>query len=324
MTLWLEERLKIGLIGFLVCLFFPLASISSAYAQSKPTPFFLMGDGRIHIQNVQTQKEADVVLVLPDGSFDESAWDKIDSVFGFSGQRKGEHISPRLIFMLDYFSDLVSPGKMIFLTLGYRSPEYNAGLKNQGKIVAKTSTHMDGLALDFFIVGINGKELWELIREKNCCGVGHYGGKEIHLDASRPRFWEAATSKVESNESDYNRRMFLSTDFDRYRTGQAVRLSFSSVSDFGFGIRKKATLISKSEGNIPVTEIDILTQDPVDCLPIKDRETSHWINLTLPQNIKEGRYHLRMDFCQRPFEKMPLNIFSNEIEIVPFFSSGRE
>ncbi len=207
-----------------------------------------MGDGKLHIQNVKTQQEADVGLMLPDGSLDESALERIDAVFGLSGQRKGEHISPRLLFMLDYFSDLVAPGKVIYLTSGYRSPEYNDGLKKAGGIVAKTSTHMDGLALDFYIEGVNGKDLWELIREKNCCGVGHYGGKEIHLDASRPRFWEAATSKVDTNESDYNRRMFLSTDFDRYQAGQQVRLSFSSVSNFGFGIRKKAVLMAESEG----------------------------------------------------------------------------
>ncbi|MGA3085183.1 MAG: DUF882 domain-containing protein [Thermodesulfobacteriota bacterium] len=308
----------------MACSFFFFAPISSSYAQSKSSPFFLMGDGRIHIQNVQTKQEANVVLILPDGSLDESAWEKIDSVFGFTGQRKGEHISPRLIFMLDYFSDQVAPGRTIFLTSGYRSPEYNAGLKKQGKIVAKTSTHMDGLALDFFIEGVNGKELWNTIRKKNCCGVGHYGGKEIHLDASRPRFWEAATSKVDTNESDYNRRMFLSTDFDRYRPGQALRLSLSSVSDFGFGIRKKAALITGREESKSLAEIDILTQDPGDCLPINDRQTSHFINLTLPQNIKEGRYRLQLDFCHRPFEQMPLTILSNEIEIVSIFSSGHD
>ena len=293
-------------------------SLSPTLAQSKPGPFFLMGDGRLHIQNVKTQQEADVELMFPDGSLDESALGRIDAVFGFSGQRKGDHISLRLIFMLDYFSDRVAPGKVILLTSGYRSPEYNDGLKKAGGIVAKTSTHMDGLALDFFIEGVNGKELWELIREKNCCGVGHYGGKEIHLDASRPRFWEAATSKVDTNESDYNRRMFLSTDFDRYRPGQALRLSLSSVSNFGFGIRKKAILTAKPEGSNSLIEIDIQAQSAGDCLPINDRQTSHWINLTLPQNIKEGRYHLRLDFCRRPFEQMPLKTLSNEIEIIPF------
>jgi hypothetical protein len=171
------------------------------------------------------------------------------------------------------------------------------------------------LALDFFIEGINGKKLWELIREKNCCGVGHYGGKEVHLDASRPRFWEAATSGVDTNESDYNRKMFLSTDFDRYRPGQALRLSLSSISNFGFGIRKKAILMADREGSKSLTEIDIQAQSAGDCLLIPDRSSSHRIPLTLPPNTKEGRYRLKLDFCQRPFEQMPLNIISNEIEI---------
>jgi uncharacterized protein YcbK (DUF882 family) len=302
--------------SYLISILFFLLSISSTLAQSNPGPFFLMGDGKLHIQNLKTQQEAKVALLLPDGSLNESALERIDAVFGFSDQGKGDHISPRLIFMLDYFSDLVAPGKVIFLTSGYRSPEYNDSLKKAGGIVARTSTHMDGLALDFFIEGINGKELWELIREKNCCGVGHYGGKEIHLDASRPRFWEAATSKVETNESDYNRRMFLSTDFDRYRPGQTLRLSLSSVSNFGFGIKKKAALIMEREGSQSLTEVAIQAQSTGDCLLIKDRPSSHWINLTLPQNIGKGRYRLQLDFCQRPFEQMPLKIMSNEIEIL--------
>ena len=280
----LNKLIRSCLVG---TLFFFMA-LSPTFAQSNPGPFFLMGDGKLHIQNVKTQQEADVGLMLPDGTLDESALEQIDSVFGLSGQRKGEHISPRLLFMLDYFSDLVAPGKVIYLTSGYRSPEYNDNLKKAGGIVAKTSTHMDGLALDFYIEGVNGKDLWELIREKNCCGVGHYGGKEIHLDASRPRFWEAATSKVDTNESDYNRRLFLSTDFDRYQAGQQLRLSFSSVSNFGFGIRKKAVLMAEPEGSNSLIEIDIQAQSAVDCLPINDRQTSHWINLTLPQKY-QGR-----------------------------------
>jgi uncharacterized protein YcbK (DUF882 family) len=310
--LTLNHFIQFCLVGTL----FFFISLSPAFGQTKPGPFFLMGNGKLHIQNVKTQQEADVGLLLPDGSLDESALQRIDEVFGFSGQRKGDHISPRLLFMLDYFSDLVAPGKVIFLTSGYRSPEYNDSLKKAGGIVARTSTHMDGLALDFFIEGVNGKKLWELIREKNCCGVGHYGGKEIHLDASRPRFWEAATSKVDTDESDYNRRLFLSTDYDRYRPGQVLRLSLSSVSNFGFGIREKAALLNGREGSPSKTEIAVRTPSAMDCLPINDRETSHWINLTLPQNIREGRYRLQLDFCQRPFEQMPLNIMSNEFEIL--------
>ena len=290
----------------------------ATFAQSKPSPFFLMGDGRIHIQNVQTRQEADVDLLNSDGSLNETAFDRIDAVFGFSGQIKGEHVSPRLIFMLNYFSNRVAPGRTIFMTSGYRSPEYNSHLRKAGKLAAKTSTHMDGLALDFYIEGVNGKELWEIIRQKNCGGVGNYGGKEVHLDAGQPRFWEAATSKVGTNESDYNRRIYLSTEFDRYGPGQRVRLSFSSVSDFGFGIRRKAVLTAEPSENNFQTEIDLQTPDLSECLPIPDRPASHAIYLILPEGLKKGRYRLGLDFCQRPFEQMPIKALSNEIEILPF------
>lgn len=304
------------LIWLLIWPLFFLTFVPSTFAQSKFSPFFLMGDGRVHILNIQTKQEADVGLLNPDGSLNEPALERIDAVFGFSGQGKGQHISLRLIFMLNYFSNLVAPGRTIYLTSGYRSPEYNAGLRKAGGIVAKTSTHMDGLALDFYIEGIKGKDLWEIIRQKDCCGVGHYGGKEVHLDAGRPRFWEAATSKVHTRESEYNRHIYLSTDFDRYQPGQALRLSFSSVSDFGFGIGKTAFLVSDPEGNNPLKEIELMTRETSHCLPIKDRAASHSIDLTLPQDIKEGRYRVRLDFCQRPFEQMPSKIVSNEIEII--------
>jgi hypothetical protein len=88
------------------------------------------------------------------------------------------------------------------------------------------------------------------------------------------------------------------------------------VSDFGFGIQKKVRLMSESAGNNRLTEMEIQTQNPSDCLFIKDRMDSRSINLILPKDLKEGRYRVRLDFCQRPFEQMPLRIESNEIEII--------
>ena len=62
--------------------------------------------------------------------------------------------------------------------------------------MASTSTHMDGTAIDFYIDGVDGKGLWEMIRHEACCGVGHYGGRTIHLDAGRPRFWQGVAIDV--------------------------------------------------------------------------------------------------------------------------------
>ena len=285
------------------------------HAEKKAEPFFFMGNGKIHIKNARTGQEADVSLLAPDGSLNEAGFDRIDEVFGFPTREKGEHISPRLIFMLDYFSDRVAPGKTIILESGYRSPEYNTNLRDKGGNVAKTSQHIDGMALDFHIPGVNGKKLWETIKSMNCAGVGNYGGSTIHLDSARPRFWEAATSKVRTGESDYNRFVYLSTDFDRYRAGDTVRLSLSSVSDFGFGIKPTVSFVRDAEGSATIATAPIKQQGDPGCFRIGDRKTSRFIYCTLPPNLGQGKYRIKVDFCDRPFEKMPERAISNEIEL---------
>jgi uncharacterized protein YcbK (DUF882 family) len=277
--------------------------------------FFLMGDGEIHIKNIKTGKEAKVKLLNSDGQLDSYAFEKIDEVFDFPTSKKGENISPRLIFMLDYFSDKVAGGTTINLVSGYRSPEHNAKIREKGANVAKTSTHIDGLALDFYIEGIDGKRLWEIIRQYHCCGVGHYGGNIIHLDAGRPRFWDASTSKVHTGESDYNRRIYITTEYDRYKSGETIRLSFSSVSDFGFGIKRKIFL-TDLDGEKEFAHAYINNYFDQECIMINDRKTSRFIYFNLPNNLKNGRYKIKLDFCNKPFQEMPSQVLSNQIEII--------
>lgn len=303
---------------FLIPICILLVFLPGAAPGGAPTEgrFFLMGDGNIQIRSSKTGQFASGALLLPDGSFNEETFNQIDRVFGFPTEEKGEHISPRLLFMLDYFSDLAAPGRVIHLESGYRSPEYNSSLRSAGANAAKTSVHMDGMALDFNIEGVNGKEMWGLIKSRDCCGVGHYGGANVHLDSSRPRFWEAATSKVRTGESDFNRHIYLSTEYDRYRPGETMRLSFSSVSDFGFGIKRAATLVSDSEGLRTVAPVQVETPRQEDCLMVRDRKASRFIYVLLPRELSPGKFRIRVDFCRRPYEQMPLKVVSNLIEFI--------
>lgn len=292
-----------------------LAPLEAMGAKPSAGRFFLAGDGKMHIRNAGTGQEARVDLLEEDGSLNESGFDAIDRVFGFPTREKGEHVSPRLIFMLDYFSDLAAPGKVISLESGYRSPGYNDALRGRGANAAKTSQHLDGMALDFSIEGVDGKALWELIRGRECCGVGHYGGATVHLDSARPRFWEAATSKVRTGESEFNRKIYLSTDYDQYGPGDPVRLSFSSVSDFHFGVRPNASLVRDAEGLKPVATIQLRQEGASECVMIDDRHASRFLWTTLPERLPPGRVRIKLDFCRRPFEEMPSSTVSNEIEI---------
>jgi uncharacterized protein YcbK (DUF882 family) len=292
----------------LICLFF-LSTPALAVGTGR---FFLVGDGSIHIKNMKTGQEAHVTIFAADGSFDETNLAKIDTVFGFPLLEKGEHISLRLICMLDYFSDLIAPGKVINLDSGYRSPQYNSALRNSGGNVAKTSQHIDGMAIDFNIDGVDGRKLWEMIKSRDCCGFGYYGGKDIHLDSARPRFWEASTSKVGSGESDYNRRIYLSTNFDRYQKGEKVRLSLSSVSDFPFGINRTVALVREDLATAATAQ---LITNGSDCVMIDNRKAARMLYISLPTTLPPGKYRIRMDFCDKPFPQMPSDTLSNVLEI---------
>ena len=280
--------------------------------------FFLMGSGNLHLNNLRNAQEAKVRLLNGDGSLNEKAFDEVDRVFDFPTNEKGEHISPRLLFMLSYFADRLAPGKTINIESAYRSPEYNNKIREKGANAAKTSIHMDGMALDFWLEGVEGKNLWETIREKNCCGVGHYGGKTIHLDAGRPRFWEAATSGTRSKEPDNNRHLYLSTDFDRYRLQERMRLSLSAISTFGFGVKPMASLFSPADAEKPVAQMRIATNntsDTSDCLLISDHKASRFLYAALPPQVVAGRYTVKIEFCNKPFAEMPSALVSNEIEV---------
>lgn len=285
-------------------------------SESMENRFFLIGNNKLDLKNEKTGREIHVNLFNSDGSINESARSEVDEAFGLGEDEKEINISLRLIFMLDYFTDLVAPGKLIHLVSGYRSPVYNKKLRDLERNVAPASTHMDGMALDFYIEGIEGKKLWEIIRKKNCCGVGYYGGKSIHLDSGRPRFWEAATSKTKTGESDYNRRMYLATEYDRYNAGDKLKFYLTSVSNFGFGIKKMATIVRDGEGEAKEANFIIDDKKGSDCISVNERSEAQSLFGWLSKDLPTGKYRIIIDFCKKPFDMMPSRIISNEIEVV--------
>ena len=300
---------------FLQSLFFQMAMGISEAADTEIKRFFRMGDGEIRICNVHNGLEANVQLLKHDGSLNEGALIALDKVFGLPQGDRGEHVSSRLIFLLDYFSDKVAPGRIIELHSGYRDPAYNQKLRSSGGNVALTSTHMDAMAIDFSIKGVAGKELWETIRKEECCGVGYYGGDVVHLDSGRPRFWEAATSKVNSGESKFNGRIYLSTQYDRYKPGENVHLTLSSVSDYPFGVRRAIGIVKEGLTDEDGAIVGQIGADD-ECISVSDRAGGRSLYAPLPQDLPAGRYRIRVEFCRIPFPQMPTGIVSNPVEVV--------
>lgn len=311
-------------VTFAVFLFLFFLSGTSSWAGPAKPAFFIAGDGHVKIRGV-SGRMADVTYATADGGLNDAAFAAIDAAFGFPTATMGENVSRRTVAFLDYFIDAFNKNATAQLASGYRSQNYNNALRKRGATAAKTSTHIDGMALDFSLPGVAGKSLWEMIREKNCCGAGWYHGNVVHLDSARPRFWTTETSKVNTGDSDFNRFIYASTEYDRYEPVSEVRILFTSVSDFGFGVKKTVSLVRDEAGLDAVKEATLSFQNAIpattdaadpECLLITERKQGRFLSLTLPEKLKAGTYRVRVDFCHKTAPLMPDFRVTNLIEVV--------
>jgi uncharacterized protein YcbK (DUF882 family) len=107
--------------------------------------------------------------------------------------RTGEihHFDPRLF---DVLSDLLvsvhDPDGEIDVVCGYRTPWSNAFLRSRSKAVAKHSLHMQAMAIDIRVPGVNTAKLRDAALELHRGGVGYYRRDDfIHVDVGRVRRW---------------------------------------------------------------------------------------------------------------------------------------
>ena len=73
---------------------------------------------------------------------------------------------------------------------GYRSPETNTMLRNQGRGVARRSQHMEGTAIDIRLRGVETVRLRDAAIKLQLGGVGYYPESDfVHVDSARVRTW---------------------------------------------------------------------------------------------------------------------------------------
>jgi len=135
--------------------------------------------------------------------------ERIDVVY-----RKGDTYIPEAISLLEYhlrdhrtgdvqifdlrlfdlLNDLTSaaglPDAEIEVISGYRSPWSNEFLRRRSCGVARYSLHMQGMAIDIRIPGIDTSYLHELALSLSRGGVGYYPGPDfVHVDVGPVRQW---------------------------------------------------------------------------------------------------------------------------------------
>jgi uncharacterized protein YcbK (DUF882 family) len=305
------ERERNPVLGAAMCAAIVCVVLSSLTVVAAPSGrFFIEGDGTIHLVNKRTGAGGPVTYRTPGGEYAESARKRINQVFDVPPDAN-EGIAIRLIAVLDYLQDQLRGGT-IRIVSGYRSPTYNEGLRRRGHLVARTSMHLEGMAADIEMEGVEGKQLWEFVRSLHCCGAGYYRGREVHVDVGPSRFWDETSTGVGQDLGARNRLVLLRTEWDRYRPGEEVRMTLGRVTDYPFGVRRDGQVIHAGQVVVGVR----LGNGRTDCIMITNRRAARSLVWTIPQHIgARERSRIRMSFCHRPFPQMPEAVESNAIAI---------
>ena len=283
-----------------------LAGSSVLAAQEKPRDrYFLNGDGWIHLTNAKTGKTARVHYRLLDGSYPQEARRQVDRLFGVPAD-SSDYIDLRLVSFLDYFEDRFQ--QPIIIISGYRSPEYNENLRAKGRLAAKASLHMEGMAADIQMrKGLSAKA-FPLLRALQCCGVGYYHGDSLHLDTGPARFWDETTSKVRTNISERNKQIMVRSDQDIYLPGEQVELKLARITDYPIGVASRFAVLRDGQ---TLKEFVVNDKEEEECLPVKTPE-DRVMTWTIPSDFQpEEKLQIRVRFCDRQYPEMPEHIESN-------------
>jgi uncharacterized protein YcbK (DUF882 family) len=304
--LFTSSPLHLCILSFLVLLVFvsPLSA-----ADSKPTDrYFFSGDGSIHLLNAHTNNSAKIQYRLPDGTYPAEAHRQIDRLFGVPAG-SDDHVALRLISVLDYIEDRYR--QPIEIISGYRSPEYNENLRAKGRLAAKTSMHIEGMAADIRMRKVLSAEWFEVIKKLNCCGVGFYHDNSLHVDTGPVRYWDETTSKVRTNISEHNKQVMARTEQDIYLPGETVELRLARITDYPIGVVPRLIMM-KDDKSVKEFIWDGKTGE---CAPVNEPEqrTFKW---TIPADFQaDGKVTIQLRLCDRAFPEMPEQIESNPILI---------
>ena len=207
------------------------------------------------------------------------------------GEKKLNGLSPRLVALLGYLQKQMG-GKRALITIlsGYRSPAHNEALRRQGKLAGKASLHLEGMAADFTMNGVEAKKIWEVVRSMDCCGVGYYHGNAVHVDTGPSRFWDETSSKVFTDISLHNKQIYPVTEYDIYHPGETLHVRLVRMTEYPFGIKNEKG----------------------DCILIHNREEAQNFSFALPSpSAPNEKLKIKISFCEKPSKEMPDEVFSN-------------
>ena len=101
-----------------------------------------------------------------------------------------KEIDERLLDLLYAVRQRLETEEAFEIYSGYRTPETNALLRREGWGVARNSLHMQGMAVDIGLPGLESRHIANCALDLQRGGVGFYGRSNfVHLDVGEVRTW---------------------------------------------------------------------------------------------------------------------------------------
>ncbi|MGD0949241.1 MAG: DUF882 domain-containing protein [Candidatus Binatia bacterium] len=310
-TILVGKRSILSAIVFLLSLAVP------SFGEDLPR-FFFEGNGRLVLRHARFETTLDVRYRRADGNYDPAALKQIEHFFRSREDGREAPVPLRLVELLSYIQDHYHPRQMILLS-GFRSPEFNTELRNAGGAAAQASLHTEAMAADVMFVGVDMGRVWHRLRDLGTGGVGYYRqNKFLHIDTGPPRFWEATTSRVRENLSADNARVFLATDFDRYRDLKGASCVLHSVTAYPIMISSHARVVGADEASLTIEPPNGADSNADGCFVVSSPERREFrVTSVRPgaANSAQGESRIVLSTCEPRLGKTPAEITSNPIEI---------
>ena len=99
-------------------------------------------------------------------------------------------MDPQLFDLVSTLRARLQTQAPVHVISGYRSPRTNEALRQASSGVAKRSLHMDGMAMDLRLPGVDLARVRDAAWDLQRGGVGYYPGSDfVHVDVGRTRRW---------------------------------------------------------------------------------------------------------------------------------------
>lgn len=145
---------------------------------------------RLRLYHTHTNQSLDVVYRRGD-TYVPSALRQLE--FFLRDHRTGaiHHFDPRLFDLLhDLTVTLGHEDAEIDVVCGYRTPWSNNFLRGRSRAVARHSLHMQAMAIDIRVPGVDTTILRDAALSLHEGGVGYYAREQfVHVDVGRIRRW---------------------------------------------------------------------------------------------------------------------------------------